>query len=42
MIGVMVFDTLCTEGFDAGHGCTKIDERLAVVLDTGVVDEFGR
>jgi len=38
MVGVVVFDALGAEGFDAGHGGAEVDEGLAVVLEAGVVD----
>lgn len=33
MVGVMVLNALRTKGFDTGHGCTEIDEGLAIVFD---------
>jgi hypothetical protein len=41
MISVVVFDTLCTERLDASHGSTEVDKRLTVMLNAGVIDEFG-
>ncbi len=41
MISVVVFDTLCTERLDAGHCSTEVDKRLTVMLNAGVIDEFG-
>ena len=38
MVCVVVFDGLGTEGFYAGHCRAKVSKRLALVLETRVLD----
>ena len=40
-MGIVVFDALRAEGFDAGGGRTEIGEGFPVVFRTGFLDELG-
>ena len=40
MVRVMIFDALCTEGLYTCHGSAEVDERLAIVFDTAVINKF--